>query len=139
MFQFFVSHLNWLHVLVATVAYFVLGAIWYGPLFSKAWIRGHNIDVSNPDAKKGVAKIMALSFVAFFVITFAVAIIMYIASVHNIIDAVQWGAFLGCFIAAPVIVINYLYQQKPLSVHLIDALYHIIGLIIVCVILVMWR
>ena len=54
----FLSHLNWLHILVAALAYFALGAIWYGPLFSKKWIAYQQIDMNNPDAKKGVAAIM---------------------------------------------------------------------------------
>ena len=32
------SGLNWLAILVATVAAFVLGGLWYGPLFGKAWM-----------------------------------------------------------------------------------------------------
>ena len=30
--------LNWWAILVATVAAFVLGGLWYGPLFGKAWM-----------------------------------------------------------------------------------------------------
>jgi len=30
--------LNWLAILVATLAGFMLGGIWYGPLFGKAWL-----------------------------------------------------------------------------------------------------
>ena len=62
MFQETLTNLPWLHVLVAAIAYFALGAIWYGPLFSKAWIRGHRINTSDPDMKKGVAGIMIFSF-----------------------------------------------------------------------------
>ena len=30
--------LNWWAILVATVAAFVLGYVWYGPVFGKAWL-----------------------------------------------------------------------------------------------------
>jgi len=30
--------LNWLAILVATVAGFALGGIWYGPLFGDTWL-----------------------------------------------------------------------------------------------------
>lgn len=30
--------LNWVAILVATIAGFVLGGLWYGPLFGKAWM-----------------------------------------------------------------------------------------------------
>lgn len=138
MFQALLSHLNWLRVLVAAIAYFMLGALWYGPLFSKQWIRGHNI-VMDPAMKKGAGKIMGLSFVAFFVLTFAAAVILHVAHADTTVLALQWGAFLGCFIAAPVIVINHLYLQKPLILHIIDTLYHVVGLMIACLVLVFWR
>lgn len=139
MFQQLLSQLNWLHVLVATIVYFALGALWYGSLFSKPWIRGHNIDVSNAEAKKGAGKIMALSFVAFFVITFTTAVILDLVNASTAVHAIKWGLFLGCGIAAPVIVINHLYLQKPLTVHLIDGLYHVIGLILASLVLVLWK
>src|SRR3954470_22065143 len=139
MFQTALSHLNWLHVLVATIAYFALGAIWYGPLFSKPWTKGHNINMSDPNARKGVGKIMTLSFVAFFVITFTAVIILHFVHATAAIHAIKWGVFLGVGIAAPVIVINHLYLQKPLTLHLIDGLYHVIGLTIASLILVLWK
>lgn len=139
MFQYLLSHIEWLHVLAATIAYFALGALWYGPLFSKAWIKGHNINVNDPNAKKGVAKIMLLSFLAFFVITFTATFVLHFAHVKDAIHAIKWGAFLGCGIAAPVIVINHLYLQKPMILHLIDGLYHVLGLIIACLVLVLWK
>ena len=39
--------INWLAVLVAAVSAFLLGGIWYGPLFKHAWCRENGID---PDA-----------------------------------------------------------------------------------------
>ena len=33
------ASLNWWAILVATVAAFALGGLWYGPLFGKAWLR----------------------------------------------------------------------------------------------------
>jgi hypothetical protein len=37
--MFDLTALNWLAVLVATVAGFMLGGLWYGPLFGKAWLK----------------------------------------------------------------------------------------------------
>jgi len=31
--------INWLAVVASTVAGFILGGLWYGPLFSKIWVR----------------------------------------------------------------------------------------------------
>ncbi|MEM6708846.1 MAG: DUF1761 domain-containing protein [Pseudomonadota bacterium] len=32
------TQLNWLAILVATVAAFLLGGLWYGPIFGRAWM-----------------------------------------------------------------------------------------------------
>ena len=59
-------HLNLTAVLVAAVAAFVLGGIWYGPLFGKTW-QAH-VGLSDEDLKsKGhPAVIMGLAFLLTF-------------------------------------------------------------------------
>jgi hypothetical protein len=44
------TDLNWLAVVAAAVSAFVLGGIWYGPLFKHAWCREAGID---PNARPG--------------------------------------------------------------------------------------
>lgn len=134
------SNVQWLHVLVATIAYFMLGAIWYSFLFQKKWIQHHAIDVHAPDAKKGVGAIMALSFVAFFIITFAVSVLASrMLMAPTIESAVKLGLFTGIGFSAATICINYLYLKKPFALHLIDGFFHVVGQIIAAIILVMWK
>ncbi len=40
--------INWLAVLVAAVSAFLLGALWYGPLFKNASCRENGIDPAAP-------------------------------------------------------------------------------------------
>lgn len=138
MFQQILTNLPWLQVLVAAVAYFALGAIWYGPLFSKPWIRGHQVNVNAPDAKKGVAGIMIGSFFILVVICIGLVVIREIASVHGIMQGVKWGAFLGVCFGMTTTSMSYVYLKKPLSIHLIDGLYHVAGMIIAMIILTAW-
>ena len=43
------SNINWLAVLVATIAYFMLGAVWYSKaLFGAKWASPVGIDMNNP-------------------------------------------------------------------------------------------
>jgi hypothetical protein len=139
MFQETLSNLPWLHVLVAAIAYFALGAIWYGPLFSKAWIRGHHVNTSDPDMKKGVAGIMIFSFLILIAICTALAIVLEVGSVTGATQAVKWGLFLGFGFAVTSTSMTYVYLKKPVSVHVIDGLYHVVGLVIASLILVLWE
>ncbi len=138
MFQETLSNLPWLQILVAAVAYFALGAIWYGALFSKAWVRGHNVNTSDPNLKKGTAGIMITSFVVLVAICIALSIVLKIGYVTDAEHAIKWGAFLGFGFSFTSIAMTFLYLKKPITVYLIDGLYHVIGLIIASLILTLW-
>jgi hypothetical protein len=134
------SNVNWLAVLVAGVAYFVLGAIWYSKaVFAPKWMQGHNIDVNAPGAKKGVGQIMVLSFLAFLVISLSQAILIQKMQLHGgVMSGLKVGLITGVGISSMVICIGYLYTKKPVSLHIIDGLYHTLGQVIAAIILCVW-
>jgi hypothetical protein len=133
------SNLNWLHILVAAIAYFALGSIWYSALFGKRWVAYQNINMNDPNARKGVAGIMFGSFVWMFIITIGLAIIVYRLGLTEASSGLKWGLLTGICFSAAAISISYLYVKKPAGLHFIDCLYHIIGQIIAAVILCVWH
>lgn len=135
----FFSELNWLHILVAAIAYFLLGAIWYSPLFGKRWIAYQKIDMNDPEAKKGAATIMFFSFIIMFLTTIGLAVLVYRLELEEAMSGIKLGLFTGLLFSAAAISISYLYVKKPLGLHLIDGLYHVLGQVIAAVILCIWR
>lgn len=133
------SNINWLHVLVAAIAYFALGAIWYSALFGKRWVAYQNIDVNSAEAKKGAAAIMFASFILMLVATAGLAILIEKLQLSQVISGVKLGLLTGVCFSAMAISISYVYVKKPVGLHIIDGLYHIIGQIIAAVILCVWR
>jgi Protein of unknown function (DUF1761) len=135
------SNLNWLHVLVAAVAYFALGAIWYSPvLFSKPWIKAHKIDVSNKEeVQKGMALIMIGSFILMLLSTIGLGIVYQLIPAVGLTGAVKTGLFVGLTFSTPAVAIGYLYNKKPLAAYLIDCGYHVVGLILASIVLVLWQ
>ena len=134
------SNVNWLAVLVATVAYFILGAIWHSKaVFANKWIQGHAINVNAPDAKKGVGQIMLLSFLAFFVICLSQAILISkIGLTGGVMSGLKLGLLTGVGFSWMTISISHLYTKKPIYLHFIDGLYHTAGQIIAAIILCVW-
>jgi hypothetical protein len=134
------SNLHWLHILVATVAYFAIGAIWYSFLFQKQWIRHHNIDMNNPEGKKGVGIIMLTSFIWTFITVTALAVLIdKLLTDGGILSAVKIGLATGVCFSALAVSTTYLYLKKSLALHLIDGGYHVAGQIVAAIILVLWK
>jgi hypothetical protein len=135
----FFSNLSWLHILVAAIAYFALGAIWYSVLFGKSWVAYQKIDMNAADAKQGTGAIMFGSFIWMFITTIGLAIIVNRLHLDNAMSGIKWGLLTGICFSAAAISISYLYVKKPGGLHLIDGLYHVLGQVIACVILCVWR
>jgi hypothetical protein len=134
------SNLNWLHILVAAIAYFALGAIWYSFLFQKQWVRYHNIDMNNADARKGAGAIMFMSFILMFLVTIGLAILINkMTIIGGAMSGVKIGLTTGVLFSATAISITYLYLKRPAGLHFIDGLYHVVGQVIAAVILCVWH
>ena len=135
----YLSHINWLAVLVAAIAYFALGALWYSVLFGKKWIAYQNIDVNAPDAKKSAGVIMFGSFLLMLFATVGLAIFIERLQLHQALSGLKVGLFTGLFFSFMAISVSYLYVKKPIALHFIDGLYHVAGQVIAAVILCIWK
>ena len=133
------TDINWLAVAVAAIAYFALGAVWYSALFGKQWVTYQGINMQDAEAKKGVGAIMASSFLLMFVVVICIAILVERLQLYQAISGVKLELLTGIGFAVTSISISYLYVKKPLGLHLIDGLYHVIGNIIAAIILCVWQ
>ncbi len=134
------SQLNWLHILVAALAYFILGAVWYNKaVFGKTWIKTTGVDVNNPDAKKGMISTMILTVLLEFVVCIGLAILINRLNLSVLISGIKLGLFTGVIFSGIGICVSYLYQMKPKVLSVIDGGYHTVGQIIAAVILCIWQ
>jgi hypothetical protein len=119
--------INWLAVVLATVAFFAVGAVWYSLLFGKVWQR--ELGLSDEQLKSGPA--LPVIFGVCLLLEFVVAL-----TVGHMFDFLQpsdrskmmIAVGLGAAIMAPAIGINYLYQGRSLKLFLIDAGHFIVGM-----------
>ena len=134
------SNLNWLHVIVAAVAYFILGAIWYSPvLFAKPWAKMVNINMNDPNAKKGMGMMMVGSFVLMLIATIGLGLMYEVIPITTAAHAIKYGLLFGVCFAGTAISISFIYEKKPIGLYLIDGGYHLAGLIVASLVLVLWK
>ncbi|MCC7401737.1 MAG: DUF1761 domain-containing protein [Chitinophagaceae bacterium] len=134
------SHINWLAVAVAALAYFSLGAVWYNKdAWGTRWAIGHGINLNDPETKKGSGKIMFTSLAGFFVICFALELLIVKLDLKVFMSGVKLGVVTGIGFSWMAIFITYLYAKKPGTIHVIDGLYHVLGQVVSGIILCLWR
>ena len=132
------NHLNWLAVLVGGVAYFFLGSIWYTVLFGKKWREYNAALMNDPNAKKGVAVTMIISFVLMLVCSLGLEIIAKRYGIFGWQGGLKLGLLTGFCFAATAVHISYVYEKRPLGLHLINGLYNVAGNIAAAIIVCSW-
>ena len=137
----FLSHINWLAVLVAAVAYFMLGALWYSKaLFGNKWIQLAKIDMSDPNVKKGMGGMMISTLVLILIVCFSLEeLIVKFNFLQEIGLGIKLGLLTGLGFATTAVSINYVYERKPTNLYLINNGYHLLGHVVAASILVLWR
>jgi hypothetical protein len=68
--------LNFVAIIVASVVQFVIGAVWYMPLFGKLWAKIHGFDMLSPEAQKESQKGMAPLLFAQFIVTVVTTVVL---------------------------------------------------------------
>ncbi|HWI25319.1 MAG TPA: DUF1761 domain-containing protein [Lysobacter sp.] len=127
--------LNWLAIIAAAVSAFVLGGIWYGPLFKNAWCREAGID---PNAKPGhPARVFGTAFVAALFAAFAFA--WFLGPAPEVHKALHAGFMVGIAFVATSFAINYAFAQRSLKLWLIDGGYHTLQFTLYGLILGLWH
>lgn len=114
---------DWVTVIVAAMAGFMVGGIWYGPLFGKSWMA--EVGLTPDDAKKAnMVKIYGTTFVLSLISAIALGhLFAHFEMTTRTTMMMSTGIALGFIV--PAIGTNYLFSRKSLKLFLIDAGYWI--------------
>src|SRR5438445_2316691 len=134
-------HVNYLAVLVAAVAVFVLGWLWYSPLlFFKPWMRLRGMD---PVAAMAGAKMpggkLLIELARCLVLAYVIARFVALLGITSWLGAVHFGLFL--WIGFPVILLtgSVLWEKIPWKVARITAGGWIAQLLVIPIIVSLWH
>jgi hypothetical protein len=124
---------------VAGLAFWFLGAIWYNVL-DKAWQK--ELGFTDEYLKKGnFALKMGLSLVCMVAISFAIHATQsehFAQDGNNFGHGFFHGMMIGLFYAAMSMGINYIYQQRSIKLWLIDSGYQVLGMGLAGGIIAIW-
>lgn len=132
------GEINFLAVLLGTVVFYAIGAVWYSALFRKPWMALTGV-VAGEDGKPKMAEgggprvenpmwlIMLLTFLFEMLVVLVLGhlVARTSPSAHG---TMMMAVGLGMAVMAPALGINYLYQARPGKLFAIDAGYFIVGM-----------
>jgi len=126
--------LNWLAVIGAALAGFVIGGLWYGPLFGKVWQR--EAGLSDADLQNAnMPLIFGTTFFLNLLAAFILAHVLVTFGRPGLSLSVQIAGGIGLAFIATSVGVNYLFARKSVKLFLIDAgywvvIYSVMGLVL---------
>lgn len=129
------STVNLIAALVAAAAAFVLGGLWYGPLFGKRWQAG--IGLSDEDLAGGN---MALIFGTTFVLNVIVALMLsgFMPDQFSVGEGAAFGALVALAFVVPSFGVNYLFSRHSLGFFCINAGFMLVQFVLMGGIIAAW-
>ncbi len=133
------ENINHLAVLVAAVASFLIGGIWYSPLmFQKAWMRSSGM--TDEKVKAGnPAKTFGLSFIFAYVMAYNMAFFFGDGTDITAMTGLMYGFLTGFGFAFMAFAVNAMFEQKSLAYVLINGGYMVVYLSVIGLVLGAWR
>lgn len=128
--------INWLAVVVAAVSAFLLGGVWYGPLFKNAWCRENGTDPDAPPTGHP-GKVFGTAFIAALIAAAAFAV--YLGHAPNLRVALHAGFVIGLAYVGTSFGINYAFAGRSFKLWLIDGGYHTLQFSLYGLILGLWH
>jgi hypothetical protein len=128
-------------ILLAAVAAFVVGFLWYSPLlFGNAWVAAHGFTPERMEAMRSTLGVTyGVLFVCLIVMGSVLSLLLNMAGVAGAVGGARIG-FLGWLgFAATTGLTNNLFSDAPLRLFGIDSSYQMVYLTLMGAILGAWR
>ena len=126
--------LNWWAIIVATLAAFALGWLWYGPLFGKKWLEALGKEELNPPPQPFV-----ISFYAAFLTCIVLAALMNSLEMTTLTSGLLIGGITGIGFIATSMASDSAFYGWGIPLFCIQAGYRVVYYILVGAILGAWQ
>jgi hypothetical protein len=128
---------NYAAVVVAAVAYWLLGAVWYGVLFSKPWMALENISMEQAKSINPVLPYV-VTLVLNLLIAYSLAQICIWRNANTIGRGASVGVLLWIGFIGPITFTTHMYEMRPKELYAINYFYPLAGMILMGAIVGAW-
>jgi hypothetical protein len=118
------SAISWLGVVLAAIAFFGVGAMWYGALFARPWMRLSGV---TEEQARSSNLVLIFGATAVLGIVAAIGLAAVIGADSSATEGLATGLGAGALVVAPVLGIQSLYDRKALALWLLNAGYNLAG------------
>jgi hypothetical protein len=129
---------NYLAVVVAAIAYWILGGVWFAVLFSKPWMAFEHITEEQARSMNP-----ALPYIISILLNLLIAYVLSQLCLWRNANTASRGAAVGVLVwigfIGPITFTTYMYEMRPKELFAINQFYPLAGLILMGAILGAWK
>jgi hypothetical protein len=131
---------NYLAIFVSALAYWLLGAVWYGVVFSKPWMALEHL---TPEQATAMGMNPIFPYVISFLLNLVIAFVLAQICAWRNANTAARGAALGILVwigfVGPITYTTYMYEMRPRALYAINEFYALVGLCLMGAILGAWK
>jgi hypothetical protein len=128
---------NYAAVVVAAIAYWLLGALWYGVVFGARWMVLENVSMEQAKSMNPV-----LPYVISFILNLLIAYLLAQICIWRNADTIGRGASVGVLLwigfIGPITYTTYMYEMRPKELFAINQFYPLAGMVLMGAIIGAW-
>lgn len=134
-------HLNYTAILVAALAYFFVGFLWFGLLFGKPWSKElEKVGMTFTKPTTGQMVMMMLrSFFFNLVTAITVAYVMHTFGFQTFDTALKVGLALGVGLAGATVGMDHTWKKGSFLLLVLDGSHVIVGVTVCTLIISLWK
>lgn len=122
------ENLNYTAVAVSTLIAFVIGFLWYGPIFGKEWMR--LLGLTDKDMKGPMAPPIIKGLISTFIMVAVASHFVSLTGAATWQDGAMQGLVLGIGLIATVLFGGVNWEQRPVKLYFINAIYYVLAVAI---------
>lgn len=128
------GQLNWLAVIVATVVYFALGAVWYMPFtpMGRTWMSAIGF-VQHPEGQRPSQAIYLAPLLGYLLTAIVLALLARALGANTLADGAYLGFILWLGFGLPYWTLASIFNphaKRPITLVVVQSAYHLIGLLL---------